>query len=199
MASKQLISISTKSYSVDPHDQLSRGPEGTGMILKRGVLLCLVTAPAIGCSSALLQGVAQGLAASSPASAGVKLMVFGGPGHKTYLGCLSCSSYSSESLFNSYGTYGSEYSGTSILNAYSEYGSLCGGYSACNPYASDPPVIVDGSGRYYGRFTVSSSRSDGPPAAARVIRSDPMRRSFFHSLSMAVLLSSAAARQPRHG
>ncbi len=133
------------------------------MILKRGVLLCLVTAAAIGCSSALLQGVAHGLAASSPGSAGVKLMVFGGPGHKTYLGCLSCSSYSSESLFNSYGTYGSEYSGTSILNAYSEYGSLYGAYSACNPYASDPAVIVDGSGRYYGRLTVSSSRSDGPP------------------------------------
>src|SRR5258705_13034772 len=65
--------------------------EGTGMVLNRGVLLCLVTAAAIGCSSAFLQGVAQGLAASSPASAGAKLMVSGGPGHKTYLGCLSCS------------------------------------------------------------------------------------------------------------
>jgi len=92
-------------------------------------------------------------------------MVFGGPGHKTYLGCLSCSSYSSESLFNSYGNYGSPYSATSILNAYSEYGSSYGAYSACNPYASDPPVIVNSGGKYYGRLTVSSSRSDGPPTA----------------------------------
>src|SRR6266480_2158153 len=104
--------------------------------------MCLVASAVLGCNSAFMQGVADGLAAApSPTPTGVKLMVFGGPGHKTYLGCLSCSSYSSESLFNSYGTYGSAYSATSILNAYSEYGSLYGGYSACNPYASDPPVI----------------------------------------------------------
>src|SRR5947208_16670604 len=98
--------------------------DGTGMVLKRGVLLCLVTSAAIGCSSAFLQGVAQGLAASSPASAGVKLMVFGGSGHNTYLGSLSCTSYSSKSLFNSYGTYVPAYSSTCILIAYSEYLSI---------------------------------------------------------------------------
>jgi len=135
------------------------------MRLKRGVLLCLATSAVIGCSSAFLQGVAQGLAAASPSPTEVKLLVFGGPGHKTYLGCLSCSSYSSESLFNSYGIYGSQYSSTSVLNAYSDYGSPYGGYSACNPYASDPPVIVDGAGKYYGRLTVSFYRSDGPPTA----------------------------------
>lgn len=90
-------------------------------------------------------------------------MVFGGSGHKTYLGCLSCNSYNSESVLNSYGSYGSAYSATSIFNAYSEYGSPYSAYSACNPYASDPPVIVDGAGKYYGRLTVNTYRSDGPP------------------------------------
>jgi hypothetical protein len=90
-------------------------------------------------------------------------MLFGGPGHKIYLGCLSCSAYNSESVFNSYGSYGSAYSATSIANAYSVYGSQFSAYSACNPYASDPPVIVDGAGRYYGRLTVNAVRSDGPP------------------------------------
>jgi len=40
----------------------------------------------------------------------------------------------------------------SIWNHLSDYGSR---YSigVCNPYASDPPVIVDSSGQYYGRLT----------------------------------------------
>ena len=127
-------------------------------------IMCLVASVVLGCNSAFMQGVAEGLAAaSSPTPTAAKLMVFGGPGHKTYLGCLSCSSDSSESIFNSYGNYGSAYSSTSISNAYSQYGSPYAAYSACNPYASDPPVIVDGAGKYYGRLTVNQYRSDGPP------------------------------------
>ena len=29
------------------------------------------------------------------------------------------------------------------------------GSSACNPYATDPPVIVDSAGHYYGRLTLN--------------------------------------------
>lgn len=82
-------------------------------------------------------------------------MVFGGPSHDTYLGCLSCSEYSAESVLNEYGTFGSRYSSTSIFNPYSQYGSKYSAYSACNPYASDPPVVVDPSGNYYGRLTIA--------------------------------------------
>lgn len=82
-------------------------------------------------------------------------MIFGGEGHKTYLGCLSCSQYATDSVFNEYGSYGSRYSATSLLNAYSEFGSKYSTYSACNPYAADPPVIVDGAGNFYGRLTVN--------------------------------------------
>jgi hypothetical protein len=114
-----------------------------------------------GCSPAFWQGVSQGVAAASSG----KLMVFGGPGHRTYLGCLSCSQYDGESIFNEYGTYGSQYSAQSILNPYSAFGSLYSTTSACNPYASDPPVIVDGNGKYYGRLTVNQYRRDGPPTA----------------------------------
>ena len=66
-------------------------------------------------------------------------------------------------FFNEYGTHGSQYSPESIMNQYSEFGSQYSATSACNPYASDPPVIVDGNGAYYGRLTVNTSRSDGPP------------------------------------
>ena len=88
-----------------------------------------------------------------------KLMLFGGPGHKTYLGCLSCSEYDSDSLFNPYGTYGSEYSRDSIFNKYGQFGSRYSNYSACNPYASDPPVIVDEVGGFFGRLTVNRYHS----------------------------------------
>jgi hypothetical protein len=82
-------------------------------------------------------------------------MVFGGVDHKTYLGCLSCSEYATDSIMNSYGTHGSAYSIESIWNHYSEFGSAYSMYGACNPYASDPPVIVDQGGNYYGRLTVN--------------------------------------------
>ena len=111
-------------------------------------------------SAAFWSDVARG---ASQASSGRKIMVFGGRGHETYLGCLSCNQYEADSLFNQYGSYGSAYSATSIMNHYSEYGSRFSTYSACNPLATDPPVMVDGNGKYYGRLTVGNRR-DGPSA-----------------------------------
>ena len=110
-----------------------------------------------GCAPAFWQGVSQGLAASSntPGVAVPKLMVFGGPGHQTYLGCLSCSGYDSESVFNDYGPHGGPYSVNSIHNPYGQFGSAYSIYGACNPFASDPPVIVDERGNFYGRLTVN--------------------------------------------
>jgi hypothetical protein len=84
-----------------------------------------------------------------------KLMLFGGQGHKIYLGCLNCGNYALDSISNSYGTYGSTLSSQSIWNHYGMYGSSYSMYSACNAYASDPPVIVDSAGKYYGRLTLN--------------------------------------------
>lgn len=84
-----------------------------------------------------------------------KLMIFGGPEHGVYLGCLNCSQYDPDSVYNEHGSYGSSYSLNSIFNAYGEYGSRYSNESACNPYASDPPVIVDPYGRFYGRLTLN--------------------------------------------
>jgi hypothetical protein len=96
-------------------------------------------------------------AAVSAAPAGpVKLMLFGGSGHRTYLGCLTCPEYDTDSVFCSYGDHGSTYSSTSIHTTYGEFGSSYSSYSACSTYASDPPVIVDQNGGYYGRFSITS-------------------------------------------
>lgn len=113
---------------------------------------------AAGCSAATWQGVAQGLAQASAAqNAGElpKLMLFGGLNHKTYLGCVNCSEFASDSIFNEYGLHGSEYATESVVNPYSQFGSPYSSYSACSPYASDPPVIVDGNGEFYGRLTMN--------------------------------------------
>lgn len=87
-------------------------------------------------------------------------MIFGGPGHQSYLGCLNCNDYDKESVFNPHSRFGSAYSTTSILNSYSQVGSVYSQYSACNRYASDPPVVVDGDGTFYGRLTLNGYRGD---------------------------------------
>jgi hypothetical protein len=105
--------------------------------------------------STLLSGLSQ---PSRPVSPPLqqKLMLFGGSDHKTYLGCVTCSEYETDSIFNSYGQYGSKYSATSITNHYDEFGSPYSPTSACNKYATDPPVVVDGQGNYYGRLTLNA-------------------------------------------
>lgn len=126
---------------------------GVGLIL----LTLASCSPSARQRTATIVSAAAAGAAGTPApqSFSTKLMVFGGLNHKVYLGCLNCNEYASDSLFNSYGNNGSSYSAQSVWNHYSEFGSPYSTYSACNPYASDPPVIVDQSGTYYGRLTVN--------------------------------------------
>jgi hypothetical protein len=132
---------------------------GTGSLL-----VCLVFAAVtiIGCSPAARQraatiatAAASGAAGASSSQYSYKLMIFGGLDHKSYLGCLNCNEYVSDSVFNSYGSYGSPYSSQSIWNQYTQFGSAYSTYSVCNPNALDPPVIVDQDGKYYGRLTAN--------------------------------------------
>jgi hypothetical protein len=90
-------------------------------------------------------------------AAGSELLVFGGNGHHVFLGCLSCSKYETDSVFNTYGTYGSRLSPESLLNPHSDYGSRDSPHGACSPYATDPPVVADRAGRHYGRLTMNKS------------------------------------------
>jgi len=117
------------------------------------VLLAICNA----CSPAARSSLGASLAAAANSSTPqAKLMIFGGEGHRTYLGCLSCSEYATDSVFNSYGSHGSRYAIESIWNHYSDFGSRYSSYGACNPYANDPPVIVDSGGAFYGRLTLNT-------------------------------------------
>jgi|SRR5579875_861324 len=125
----------------------------------RTVFLVFVLSGCLGCSPAARRNfaaVASAAGESAPQRETIKLMIFGGQGHKTYLGCLNCSQYATDSVFNAYGQYGSPYFPESIWNHYGEYGSAYSEDGACNSYATDPPVIVDSAGRFYGRLTLNT-------------------------------------------
>jgi hypothetical protein len=89
-----------------------------------------------------------------------KIMIFGGEKHDVYLGCLNCSETASDSIFNSNGKFG-KCSGIYDDNLfcrgiYKEFGGkgIYKDQSACGSNASEPPVIVDENGGYYGRFSL---------------------------------------------
>lgn len=111
-----------------------------------------------GAARAYGDGVSGANATSLPASG--KLMLFGGLGSQTYLGCLSCGELAADSVRNRLGPHGSQLSTASILNPLGPYGSALSNFSVCNPLASDPPKIVDAAGNYFGRLTVNSVQPD---------------------------------------
>jgi hypothetical protein len=76
------------------------------------------------------------------------------PTQETYL------SGTARDVLNQYGSYGGRYSSTSIMNLYSDFGSWYSTYSACNLYASDPPIVTDGEGGYYGKLTLNKYATD---------------------------------------
>lgn len=92
------------------------------------------------------------MSAACPAA---ELLLFGGKAHDVFIGCLSCSKYDSGSVCNKYGDHGSKYNDKSIWNKYADYGSKYSDLSPWNKYASNPPVVVDREGAFYGYFTAN--------------------------------------------
>lgn len=75
-----------------------------------------------------------------------------------FLGKLTLNQYDSESISNTYGSYGSLYSSTSIKNPYSHYGSPYSSLSPFNQYSSTPPIIYI-RGRKYGYLSKNRYKS----------------------------------------
>lgn len=92
------------------------------------------------------------LSAACPAT---ELLLFGGGSHDVFIGCLNCSEHDAGSVCNKYGDQGSKYNDTSIWNKYGGYGSKYSDLSPWNKYASNPPIIVDREGGFYGYFTAN--------------------------------------------
>lgn len=83
-----------------------------------------------------------------------ELLLFGGPGHTQFLGCLTCSNLSPAAVSNSTSQYGFA-NNFGLWNSLGQYASQFSTYSACNQFALDPPVIVDRAGNAYGRFSIN--------------------------------------------
>lgn len=108
----------------------------------------------------LLAALLFSVSTSSSAQSNVALLLFGGKDHKSFLGCLNCNQYSTGSVCNKYGEHGSKYSSESIWNKYGNFGSRYSGGSPWNKYASEPPVIVDKEGKFYGYLTANPYNSN---------------------------------------
>ena len=124
------------------------------------VAVLVASSPASGTDNALRQ-LLQALGEigraynQAGASRGVQeLLLFGGPGHNQFLGCLNCSDISPASVSNLTSGYGFA-NDFGVWNSFGQYASRFSMYSACNQFATDPPVIVDRAGNAYGRFTIN--------------------------------------------
>ncbi len=83
------------------------------------------------------------------------LMIFGGEDHDVYLGNLNTSKFDSNSIWNEFGNYGNRFSSDCIWNQFGTYGNEFSQYSPFNKFASDPPVLVDKDGHFYGYLTAN--------------------------------------------
>ena len=79
---------------------------------------------------------------------------------KVFLGKLTTNEFDSDSVFNTYGTYGSMYSTNSIWNSYGVYGSDYSNTSAFNKYATTPPVIIKND-KIIGFVTANTTLQNG--------------------------------------
>jgi hypothetical protein len=98
--------------------------------------------------------------AKAHAQTGTALLLFGGADHKTFLGCLNCSSLSPTSVCNSLGQFGSSLQANSIWNSLGTFGSSLSQYSPWNSLSNSAPIIVDKDGNSYGYFSVNSLHHD---------------------------------------
>ncbi|WP_146002711.1 hypothetical protein [Telmatospirillum siberiense] len=89
-----------------------------------------------------------------------RMQIYAGPLHREYLGCLNCDRYDVNSVWNGYGPYGWD-NGYAGASHFAVYRAPHGRYSACDPFAADPPILLDTSGKDYGRLNVSATRADG--------------------------------------
>lgn len=87
-----------------------------------------------------------------------ELHLYGGRSHDVYLGCINCSKFSRNSIWNSFSQYGSRFNSNSIWNRYGTYGSRSGTYSPWSNSATHPPVVVDKEGNFYGYLSVNRFR-----------------------------------------
>jgi len=102
-----------------------------------------------------------------------RMLIYGGPMHREFLGCINCGLYDVHSVWNGYGPFGWD-NDYRFASRFAIYWQPQGRYSACAPYAADPPILVDTSRHDYGRLNISVTRADsicGPHGISSICNS----------------------------
>jgi hypothetical protein len=120
--------------------RLSKGFAKNPLILFLVLLLC--------CGGSF-KSVAQDLSGLASLLRGASILAQ--DSENTFLGKVD-NEFSSESIFNEFGTYGSKFSSSSIWNEFSSFGSEFSSYSAFSEFSSTPPMLVK-NGRVIGYLT----------------------------------------------
>lgn len=89
-----------------------------------------------------------------------QVYIFGGENRNIYLGCITCSQFHDESIWNKSGMFGTKNNNISIWSEFSDYGNEYSNYSPWNEFASRPPVLYDDDGNFYGYFTRNAYYKD---------------------------------------
>jgi hypothetical protein len=106
---------------------------------------------AAGCLGGLVLGL--GLGASAGATS-YPVLLFGGPEHEDFLGCLTCDASEPYSIWNPNSEYGSPGHPLSIWNREGRYGSQDSPHSPWSRRPESVPLVVDRAGNLCGNFAV---------------------------------------------
>ena len=98
------------------------------------------------------------LLSSSAMAQQPEVLIMGGRNQDEFIGCLTCGDFDSDSVWNKFSRHGwGNKFGT--WNQFGEHKGQFGSNSACNEFASNPPVLVDRRGNYFGELTVNQYRN----------------------------------------
>lgn len=87
------------------------------------------------------------------------ILIYAGPLHRDYIGCLDCDQFDGSSIWNDYSSFGLG-NAYPYLTHYANYHAAHGRYSACDPLAEDPPVMINNSHQSFGVLNISETRAD---------------------------------------
>jgi hypothetical protein len=93
-------------------------------------------------------------------AAAQKVFILGGENRDFYLGCITCTQFHDESIWNKNGIYGTPNYNISIWSEFSDYGNEFSNYSPWNEFAAKPPALYDDEGNFYGYFTRNAYYKD---------------------------------------
>jgi hypothetical protein len=82
------------------------------------------------------------------------LLIFGGPGHKTFIGCICDGEQSIALEGGTYGPQGFNPDNASLWSPFGLFHDRFGDYSACARFVKDPPIVVTPDGRPICRLTI---------------------------------------------